>query len=98
MNKFEMMLGYSTNREMKKKILQEMKTEGKSLQEICARYSMPHSVLLDDEGKFEYNGTRITPAEWYKLNPLGEFGKLVTIATRKQRERWRNESITKKLV
>ena len=75
------LLGYEAGKGMKLMILQEIKETGKSIQEVAAKHNLGTMAILDDDCKFEYNGTKVTPDEWRKINPLGEYGKLIIIGT-----------------
>ena len=76
------LLGYEAGKGMKLMILQEIKETGKSIQEVAAKHNLGTMAILDDDCKFEYNGTKVTPDEWRKINPLGEYGKLIIVGTR----------------
>ena len=78
----EAMLGYHPNDALQVLLLEQVKA-GKKMQEAVAQYVMPEMAILDDDGKFNYKGSRITPAEWEHINPLGEYGTIIVIRTRK---------------
>lgn len=81
------LLGYEAGKGMKLMILQEIKETGKSIQEVAAKHNLGTMAILDDDCKFEYNGTKVTPDEWRKINPLGEYGKIIIIGTREDIKR-----------
>lgn len=74
------MLGYRPNEAMQVLLLEQVK-EGKRMEEVIAQYVLPEIAILGDDGKFDYEGKRVTPAEWEQLNPLGTYGKIVIIKT-----------------
>lgn len=84
------LLGYEAGKGMKLMILQEIKETGKSIQEVAAKHNLGTMAILDDDCKFEYNGTKVTPDEWRKINPLGEYGKLIIVGTREDLARLAN--------
>lgn len=75
------LFGYPVNREMKEKILEEMKETGEPIEKIISKYTLPEMAILNEQGLFQYDGKMITPAEWKRLNPLHEFGRIVVIRT-----------------
>lgn len=77
------LFGFEVNREMKQMILEEVRSTGEPIEQVVARYSMPEMAILDEDGKFLHRGKRITGAEWERINPLGKFGKIVIIGTKK---------------
>ena len=76
------MFGFEVGREMKEMVLAEVANTGEPIEKVVAKYTMPEMAILDNDGKFEYQGKRITPQEWEQLNPLGEASKLIVIKTR----------------
>lgn len=60
-------------------ILQEAHNTGEPITKIAANYSLPELAIIGPDGKFDYQGKRITTDEWKAINPYGEYGKLVTI-------------------
>lgn len=80
------LFGFEINREMKQIILEEIRNTGEPIEQVIARHTLPEMAILDDSGCFDYQGQKITVAEWRKINPLGEHGRIVTITTREQRE------------
>ena len=77
----EKLLGWSPNRAMLLLILKAVREEKISIEEAVSRYVLPHIGIQDDSGRFEYQGKMVTLEEWKKINPLGEYGKIVTIKT-----------------
>lgn len=74
----EKMLGYHPNEAMQVLLLEQVKA-GKRMEEAIAQYVLPEIAILGDDGKFEYQGQRVTPSEWEQINPLGTYGKIVII-------------------
>jgi hypothetical protein len=62
-------------------ILKEAHDTGDPITKIVSKYTLPDMAIIGSDGKFDYKGNRITPDEWKAINPLGEYGKLVTINT-----------------
>lgn len=78
------MLGSSPGPLLRRMILDEYRQTGADLREIIAKYNLPEIAIIDADGKFSSSDYgRITPAEWYEKNPLGKFGRLQQIVTRK---------------
>lgn len=77
------LFGYEVNREMKEKTLEEMKETGDPIEKVIARYTLPTMAILGPDGKFDDmpSGRRLTPEEWKKANPLGDYGRIVVIRT-----------------
>lgn len=75
------LFGYPVNREMKEKTLEEMKETGDPIEKVIARYTLPTMAILGPDGRFDDmpTGKRMTPEEWHKSNPLGEYGKLIIV-------------------
>jgi hypothetical protein len=73
------MVGYELGSDQRRTILNEVATTGKDIRAVAAQYNMPEMAILNDNGTFEYDGKQITPEEWKKINPLGEYGKIVII-------------------
>jgi len=78
----EAMLGYRPNDAMQVLLLEQVKA-GKKMQEAVAQYVMPEMAILNDEGLFKYEGEMITPQQWEQRNPLGSYGTIIVIRTRK---------------
>ena len=72
-------------REGKAMILKEAYEKGEPVAKVAAEYSMSDIGILHD-GKFQYEGKMVTPEEWHKINPLGEYGRLVIVGTREEIE------------
>lgn len=75
------LFGFSVGRELKEMVLAEVANTGDPIEKVVAKYTLPEMAILSDDGKFEYEGQRITPQEWETLNPLGTYGKIVIIKT-----------------
>ncbi len=69
------------SKEQKVAILKEAHDTGEPIEKIVAKTDLPTMAILDADGKFDYEGNLITPDEWRKINPLGDYGKIVTINT-----------------
>lgn len=84
----EEMLGYRPDKETRLLILKTVKETGKSMQEVISTGGivplMPTQVLLGLDGKFDFEGQRITADQWGQLNPLGYFGKLIIVGTKER--------------
>lgn len=84
------MIGWEPGLEERKAILKAVEETGKSLQEIIGEGKtiphMPEMAILGTDGRFEYKGQRITASEWEQINPLGKFGKIVIVGTKKRVE------------
>lgn len=74
------------SREFKANILKEAHEKGEPVAKIAAQYSLSDMAVLHD-GKFNYKGKMITIDEWHKINPLGEYGRLVIVGTREEIEK-----------
>jgi hypothetical protein len=88
------LIGYNPDREVKELILSEVATTGKTLQQVIGEGKiipiMPETGILDDSGRFEYRGERMTAKRFEEVNPLGEFGKIIIIGTQAQVEKHKN--------
>ncbi len=73
------MVGYTVGRELRLMILKELEETGKDIREVAAQYNLPFMAILEADGRFEYEGQRVTPEEWERINPLGKYGKIVVI-------------------
>jgi hypothetical protein len=91
-DELERLIGYSPSKQMRIEILKEVR-EGKTIEEAASKFNLATMAILDADGKFNYNGQRVTPDEWREINPLGEFGKIVIIGTRDVMERYRKLKI-----
>ena len=87
---WESLLGYVPDRETKELLLAEVAATGKPLQQVIGEGKtipiMAKMVILDEKGRFEYNGKMINVEEWKKINSLGEYGRLITISTHRKTE------------
>jgi hypothetical protein len=70
------------SKDQKISILREAHDTGEPIAKIAAKWDLGTMAVLDDECKFNYKGNRITPDEFRKVNPLGEYGKLIIIGTK----------------
>jgi hypothetical protein len=77
------LFGYEVNREMKEIVLNEITATGDPIEKVIARYTLPTMAILGPDGKFDDmpSGRRLTPEEWKKANPLGDYGRIVVIRT-----------------
>ena len=75
------------SKDQKISILKEAHDTGEPLQKIAAKWDLGTMAVLDDECKFNYKGNLVTPGEWHKINPLGEYGKLIIVGTKEDLER-----------
>lgn len=73
------LFGFEVNREMKRMVLAEIAKTGDPIEKAIAKYTLPELAILGKDGKFDFEGKRITPEEWRKINPLGEYGRIVII-------------------
>lgn len=85
-DQLEIMLGYRPGAELRKRIIDETRSNGADIREIVAKYHLPELAILGADGKFSSDFGRITPAEWYEKNPLGKYGNLVIIKAREKKE------------
>jgi len=84
------MFGFEVNKEMKEIVLAEVAKTGDPIEKVVARYTMPEFAMLDEEGKFDYHGQRVTIAEWQRINPLGQYGKIAAVKRRDYNETTKN--------
>jgi hypothetical protein len=80
------LFGFEVNKEMKEIILAEVAKTGQDIRKVIARYTLPEFAMLDDEGKFDYHGQRVTLEEWRKINPLGEYARIAAVKRRDYNE------------
>ena len=73
------LFGFDVGHEMKKMVLSEVRKTGEPLEQVIAKYTLPEIAILDEDGKFDFAGKRITPDEWRQINPLREHGRIVII-------------------
>jgi len=76
------MFGFEVKKEMKEIVLAEVAKTGQDIREVIARYTLPEFAMLDNEGKFDYHGKRVTLAEWQRINPLGQYGRIAAVKRR----------------
>jgi len=83
MNKqtWQTMFGHEPNKEMKTLVLEEVASTGADIREVIAKYVLPTMAVIGPDGRFDDmpTGKRMTPEEWHKSNPLGEYGKLIIV-------------------
>ena len=70
------------SKDQKISILREAHDTGEPIAKIAAKWDLPTMAILDDECKFSYKDKMVTPDEWRRINPLGEYGKLIIIGTK----------------
>lgn len=70
------------SKDQKISILREAHDTGEPIAKIAAKWDLGTMAILDDECKFSYKDSKVTPDEWRKINPLGEYGKLIIIGTK----------------
>jgi kynurenine formamidase len=76
-------LGFEPSRGQRIEILKTVKETGRSIEEITAERSMPEMGILDAEGKFSFNGEKVTTEEYHKRKP---FNRLVLITRSSNRK------------
>lgn len=71
------MLGYPPNETLRRKIIEEMRETGQDLRQVASNYALPVVENLNAEGRFfsEEYGKLMTPDEYRKTHPLGEYLK-----------------------
>jgi hypothetical protein len=85
MDKIEEMLGYKPDREIRVALLKAVKEEGKPLAQVIAEglivLILPYIAIMEDNDTFWDMKTQrhYTLEEWYELNPLGRYCKVVVI-------------------
>lgn len=77
------LLSYEPSKETRIKILEEVKTTGKSIEEVADKYAMPPLFVLRDDGSFIYEGEKMTSKEFEKRFPHRRF---VTVGSKKQQD------------
>jgi len=91
---WESLLGYKPDRETKELILLKVAETGQDIRQVIAEGkvipTMSETGILDDSGRFEYKGQRMTAKQWETVNPLGVYGKIVIIGTQEQVEKHKN--------
>ena len=73
------LLSYVPGREQRVMILREVKESGKTIAEIADKFAMPPLFLKDENGRIEYNGEWMKPAQFEARFP---FRRFCTISTR----------------
>lgn len=85
------MIGYDISPQLRTMILAQVRETGKDIREIASQFVLPQMAILDDSGRFQYQDKMITPAEWEKINPLGQYGKIVVIGTKERIAKYKNQ-------
>ena len=80
------LMGFEIGPEFRRQIINEMTATGQDIRAVCAKRALPYMAILNEEGKFKYEGEWITPQQWGERNPLGEYGKIIVIRRRKNNE------------
>ena len=70
------------SKDQKISILREAHDTGEPIAKIAAKWDLGTMAILDDECKFSYKDSKVTPDEWRKINPLGEYGKIIIVGTK----------------
>ena len=73
------LLGYEPGAELKRIILDNVKTSGRSVEECAADFQLPDIFIPDDSGRFEHNGETFTAETFEKRYPHRKF---ITIKSR----------------
>ncbi|OQC43173.1 MAG: hypothetical protein BWX60_01100 [Candidatus Marinimicrobia bacterium ADurb.Bin030] len=73
------LLGYEPGAELKRMILDDVKTSGLSIEECADKYAMPPQFIVGRGSTFEYNGETMTSEEFQRRFPYRRF---VIIRTR----------------
>ena len=73
------LVGYEPSAEMKRMILDNVKTSGLSIEECADKYALPPMFIPDDNGRFEHNGETFTAETFEKRYPHRKF---ITIKSR----------------
>jgi hypothetical protein len=75
MNKKQLteLLGYEPGAALKKMILSDVKTTGKSIEECADAYAMPPLFVPNDKGEFEHEGKRFTSETFAAQYPHRRF-------------------------
>ena len=73
------LVGYEPSAEMKRMILDNVKTSGRSVEECAADFQLPDIFTPDDSGTFEHNGETFTAETFEKRYPHRKF---ITIKSR----------------
>jgi len=76
------LMGFEIGPEFRRQIINEMTATGEDIRAVVAKRAMPYMAILNDEGKFSYEGEMITPQQWEQRNPLGEYGRIIVIKRR----------------
>jgi hypothetical protein len=73
------LFGHEPNKEMKTLVLEEVRNSGADIREVISRYVLPDMAILGEDSKFEYQGRRVTVAEYREVAPLGPYAKLIIV-------------------
>ena len=71
---------------LKAMILKEAHSSGEPIAKVASKYTLPDMAIMKDD-KFSYQGEMITIDEWKKINPAGEFGKIIIIKENLEHEK-----------
>lgn len=67
------LLGFDPGPEMKRSILETVKTTGRTLEAVCAEMALPEVLTAEDDGHFLYNGKLMTQTELEQAYPYTKF-------------------------
>ena len=67
------LVGYEPSAEMKRIILDNVKTSGRSVEECAADFQLPDIFIPDDSGTFEHDGRTYTVESFKKRYPHRKF-------------------------
>lgn len=73
------LFGFEVGHEMKKMVLAEVAKTGDPIEKVIAQRTLPEMAIINEQGLFQYEGRMITPEEWRKINPLGQYGRIVIV-------------------
>lgn len=77
------LLSYEPSKETRILILEEVKTTGKTIEEVADKYAMPPMMFIHDDGSFDYEGQKMTNKDFEKRFPHRRF---ITIGSKKQQD------------
>jgi len=67
------LIGYQPSAEMKRMILDNVKTSGRSVEECAADFQLPDIFVPDDSGTFDHEGETYTVETFKKRFPHRKF-------------------------
>ncbi len=73
------LFGHEPNRLMKQMVLDEVAASGADIRQVVSKYVLPDMAILGEDSKFEYQGRRVTVAEYREVAPLGPYAKLIIV-------------------